>query len=161
MSLNLTLDKCLVLPQIKASNVDEVLEKLAISLVENGNVKPEYVKAIKERERVYPTGLPSSAPGIAIPHADHDLVIKTTVAIATLVEPVYFNNMEQIDEKVPVQIVFMLAISEAHGQIEMLQKVVEIIQDEDFRKKILNITENDELLLAIEEKLINNQEELV
>lgn len=156
MSIDLALDKCLVLPQLKAENVNDVLDKLSAVLVENGNVKPEYVKAIKERESMYPTGLPSSAPGIAIPHADHDLVLKTTVAIATLEEPVYFHNMEQNDETVPVQIVFMLAISESHGQIEMLQKVVEIIQDEAFRKEILTITESDELLLAVENKLMKN-----
>lgn len=158
MSLNLVLDKEIVLPQLKADSVEEVLDILSKALVKNGNVKEEYVQAIKEREEMYPTGLPSTAPGIAIPHADHDLVLNTSVAIATLKKPVAFKNMEQKDEEIPVQIVFMLAISEPHGQIEMLQKVVEIIQDEVFRKSLLEIENSEDLLEVVEKKLMKKEE---
>ena len=57
-------------------------------------MKNEYVEAIKQREKEYPTGLPSTDPVVAIPHANYEMVKKTTLAIATLNEPVLFENME-------------------------------------------------------------------
>ncbi|MFR0063869.1 MAG: PTS sugar transporter subunit IIA [Veillonella parvula] len=50
---------------------------------------------IQDREKEYPTGLPSTPPGIAIPHANYEMVNKTTLAIATLKEPALFHNMER------------------------------------------------------------------
>ena len=73
----------------------------------------------------YPTGLPSTPPGIAIPHANYEMVNKTTLAIATLKDPVLFHNMENNNEQLPIQIVIMMAIGEPHGQVEMLQKLLE------------------------------------
>ena len=102
----------------------EVLAFLASEMYKN-YVKEEYIQAIQEREKEYPTGLPSTPPGIAIPHANYEMVNKTTLAIATLKDPVLFHNMENNNEQLPIQIVIMMAIGEPHGQVEMLQKLLE------------------------------------
>lgn len=153
MELNLKLVKENIIPKLNVNTAEEVIDALGNTLVKNGNVKDEYISAIKEREKTYPTGLPSTSPGIAIPHANNELVIETTVAVATLERPVKFKNMEDKDEEVEVQIVFMLAIAEPHGQIEMLQKVVEIIQNEEYRKELLTYDDSEKLLEKIKEIL--------
>ncbi|MGC3678504.1 PTS sugar transporter subunit IIA, partial [Enterococcus faecalis] len=76
---------------------------------------------------------------IAIPHANYELVKQTTVAIATLKEPVFFQNMENVKQKIHVQIVIMMAIGEPHGQVEMLQKIVLIIQNEPLRQAMIQV----------------------
>lgn len=76
------------------------------------------------------------------------------VAVATLSNPVNFHDMEDVKKTIPVQIVIMLAIGEPHGQVEMLQRVVEIIQDEKLRKDILNANTSEELLALIEPSLL-------
>lgn len=48
----------------------------------------------------------------------------------------------------------MLAIGEPHGQVEMLQRVVGIIQDEKLRNDILNANTSEELLNLIEPSLL-------
>lgn len=154
MVTKMKLSEKLVFKDLECRNKEEVLDFLATQLYEAGYVKEAYIEAIKEREAEYPTGLPSSPPGIAIPHANYDLVKETTLAIATLKEPVYFNNMENNQEETSVQIVIMMAISEPHGQIEMLQKIVAIIQDEPLRQQMINSVDSDTLLALVQQAVL-------
>jgi Phosphotransferase system mannitol/fructose-specific IIA domain (Ntr-type) len=154
LKVDLDLDKNLFVPHLESNDSSDVIERLSSRLYESGYVKKEYINAIKKRELEYPTGLPSASPAVAIPHADFNLVNKTTVAVATLSNPVDFHDMEDIKKTIPIQIVIMLAIGEPHGQVEMLQRVVGIIQDEKLRKDILNANTSEELLNLIEPSLL-------
>ncbi|EOT40121.1 PTS sugar transporter subunit IIA [Enterococcus dispar] len=140
----------LVFRDLDAKSSDEALDYLATQLFKNGYVKKQYITAIKEREREYPTGLPSTQPIVAIPHANYELVNETTLAIATLKEPVEFHNMEENAATLPVKIIIMMAIGEPHGQVEMLQKIVGLIQDEPLRQKMVAAHDNLELLKLVE-----------
>ncbi|MCH3381718.1 PTS sugar transporter subunit IIA, partial [Enterococcus faecium] len=99
----------LVFRNVQAKTDSEVLAFLASEMYKKNYVKEEYIQAIQEREKEYPTGLPSTPPGIAIPHANYEMVNKTTLAIATLKDPVLFHNMEDNNEQLPIQIVIMMA----------------------------------------------------
>jgi len=154
LKLDLILDEKLFIPNLKSDKCEDVIERLSTKLFENGYVKEGYIKAIKDREKEYPTGLPSTEPAVAIPHADYKLVNKTTVAVATLEHSVDFNDMEDVKKSIPVQIVIMLAIGEPHGQVEMLQRVVSIIQDEKLRKDILKAKTSQDLLELIKPSLL-------
>ena len=45
----------------------------------------------------------------------------------------------------PTKIVIMMAIGEPHGQVEMLQKIVEVIQDDHLRHEIANAKDAETL----------------
>lgn len=66
-SMELYLNEELVFRNVEASTDSEVLAYLAGELYQKGYVKEEYIQAIQDREKEYPTGLPSTPPGIAIP----------------------------------------------------------------------------------------------
>ena len=144
--MELYLNEELVFRNVQAKSDSEVLAFLASEMYKKNYVKEEYIQAIQEREKEYPTGLPSTPPGIAIPHANYEMVNKTTLAIATLKDPVLFHNMENNNEQLPIQIVIMMAIGEPHGQVEMLQKIVGIIQDEPLRQEMIRAGNDTELL---------------
>lgn len=144
--MELYLNEELVFRNVQAKTDSEVLAFLASEMYKKNYVKEEYIQAIQEREKEYPTGLPSTPPGIAIPHANYEMVNKTTLAIATLKDPVLFHNMENNNEQLPLQIVIMMAIGEPHGQVEMLQKIVGIIQDEPLRQEMIRAGNDTELL---------------
>ena len=144
--MELYLNEELVFRNVQAKTDSEVLAFLASEMYKKNYVKEEYTQAIQEREKEYPTGLPSTPPGIAIPHANYEMVNKTTLAIATLKDPVLFHNMENNNEQLPIQIVIMMAIGEPHGQVEMLQKIVGIIQDEPLRQEMIRAGNDTELL---------------
>ncbi|RMC60136.1 PTS sugar transporter subunit IIA [Lactobacillus sp. ESL0260] len=147
---NIILDEDLIYRNIDFKTSREIETFLADQLYENGYVKDGYKKALLEREQKFPTGLPSSQPAIAIPHANADLVNKTTLAIATLKEPVEFKNMGNTKEDIPVRIVIMLVIAEPHSQVKMLQKVADIVQNEELRKEFLQAETKQKLLQLIQ-----------
>lgn len=147
---NIILNEDLIYRNIDFKTSREIETFLADQLYENGYVKDGYKKALLEREQKFPTGLPSSQPAIAIPHANADLVNKTTLAIATLKEPVEFKNMGNTKEDIPVRIVIMLVIAEPHSQVKMLQKVADIVQNEELRKEFLQAETKQKLLKLIQ-----------
>ena len=46
------------------------------------------------------------------------------------------------DVEVPVRVIFMLALKEAHSQLTMLQQLMEVLQDKDIMERILSMDEN-------------------
>ncbi|WP_294604313.1 PTS sugar transporter subunit IIA [uncultured Lactobacillus sp.] len=147
---NIILNEDLIYRNIDFKTSREIETFLADQLYENGYVKEGYKKALLEREQKFPTGLPSSQPAIAIPHANADLVNKTTLAVATLKEPVEFKNMGNTKEDIPVRIVIMLVIAEPHSQVKMLQKVADIVQNEELRKEFLQAETKQKLLQLVQ-----------
>lgn len=154
MSAGVYFAKDLVFRNLEFSTNSEVLEFLSNKLYEKGYVKKEYQKAILDREKEYPTALPSVDIKIAIPHADHNLVNKATLAIGVLKNPVEFRAMDDPDKVLNVSIVIMLALSEAHGHIEMLQRIVNLIKSPQVLKEIVEASSEDEVINKLEPYLI-------
>ncbi len=147
------LDRDLVMLNLEANTQTEALEKLAARLFEVGYVKETYAKAILEREKVFPTGLPTEGYGVAIPHTDVEHVIKPAIALGILQKPVKFNLMGDLDpnNQVDVQILFMLAIKEPHMQLKLLQDIMEIIQDSELLNKMVKAEDVKTLIQATEQ----------
>ncbi|NMM65188.1 PTS sugar transporter subunit IIA [Clostridium sp. P21] len=154
MSVGVYFHKDLVFKDLEFSSNVEVLEFLASKLYEKGYVKEEYKEAILEREKEYPTGLPSIDIKIAIPHANHTLVNKATLAIGILKNPVEFKAMDDPDKGLNVSIVIMLALNEPHGHIEMLQRIVKLIKNPDTLKEITQASSCEEIISKLEPYLI-------
>lgn len=146
MSLNLEFSEKNIFIDLEFENKEDVLTFLTEELTKQGYVQAAFKEAVLEREKIYPTGLPSLGAKIAIPHANHDLVNKTTIAMAVLNKPVTFFSMEDVTTPLDIEIVIMLAISEPHGQIEMLQRVVSIIQDKELTRQIVNSNSKPDIL---------------
>ena len=128
--------------EINVANIktkEEALSYLADKLTSKGIVKESYKQAIIDREHVFPTGLQFEAYGIAIPHTDVEHVNKEQM---TLKEAVPFYQMGTNDVEVPVRVIFMLALKEAHSQLTMLQQLIEVLQDKDIMERILSMDEN-------------------
>lgn len=139
------LRKELVNVNLEASSKEDLLRKLAGEFLEEGLVKPSFPQAILDREAVYPTGLPAVAFDIAIPHCAASNVIETSMAVATLAHPVEFQQMGSADITLHPEVVFMLAIQDPDKQLEMLQKIMGVIQDRDLLVKIRSSRDADEL----------------
>ncbi len=120
----------------------EALQFLSKQLLEKGIVNKDFEKAILDREQVFPTGLQFDGYGVAIPHTDAEFVNNTKIAIMTLKDPVEFTQMATNDQLVPVKLIMMLAIPNAHSQVELLQKVVTVLQDKDIIMKLLDYSDN-------------------
>ncbi|KQL52957.1 hypothetical protein AN964_05155 [Heyndrickxia shackletonii] len=123
-------DKKITFFDLVVNNRDEVLKKMADKLYEAELVDASFYNGILNREEVFPTGLSAVPCGIAIPHTDADKVIIPQIAFASLRKPVKFKQMGNQAEDVEVSLIFMLALKKAEEQISMLQKLMDIFQDQ-------------------------------
>lgn len=123
-------DKKITFFNLEVSTREEVLKTMADKLYEAELVEPSFYNGILNREEVFPTGLFVDPYGIAIPHTDADRVKKPQIAFASLKRPVKFKQMGNQDNEVDVSLVFMLALKKAEEQIQMLQKLMDVFQNQ-------------------------------
>lgn len=109
--LGLYTQPSLVYPRLSIGHRFELIEWLANELADQGFVERDYAHQALLRERLSSTTIGG---GIAIPHGDPKLVRTSRIAVATLQEP-----LEWQEEK--VSIVFMLAL--APQEQEMMKKL--------------------------------------
>ena len=117
------------LHRVAARDREHLLRMMAAAVVDNGHGKPSLVDALVERERRFPTGLPTPVP-CAIPHTDAIHVLHSGLAVATLAEPVMFAQMGGSGEELPAQIVVLLCITHPGEQVGALQMVLARLSDQ-------------------------------
>lgn len=139
----------IILTNLKASSKEEVFQILHDKLYKRGNVKESFYKGLVEREKKFPTGILLKSYNIAIPHTDPEHVINPSIAIATLQEPVVFQCMDDENKSVDVKMVFMLALNEAHSHIEILQKIILLIQNDLLLENLLKSQNKEEFVQKI------------
>lgn len=123
---------------------EEVLQYLATKLYEKDLVVEDYMEAVVEREKIYPTGLPAKV-NVAIPHTDSEYVKETSIAIGVLDNPVEFISMEDPNVKLEVSLVIMLAIKDSNNQISLLQNIIALIQNDSDVKEIINSSDKTKI----------------
>ncbi len=136
----------LIFIDIEARDREEAIEKMAKELYKKGYVKESYINAILDREKVFPTGLPTEEVGVAIPHTDAIHVNKSAMAIGVLKNPVSFQMMGMPEENVNVNIIFMMALDEPKSQIEMLQKLMSIFQEKSLLLRMRQAKTKEEIM---------------
>jgi PTS system galactitol-specific IIA component len=141
-----------ILTGITPQDTDGVFEELGGTLVNAGICKESYVDALKDREKDFPTGLAIGEFGVAIPHTDSMHVNRSAVAIATLSNPVIFYEMGAQNKAVPVEVVFMLAVSDPKEQIDTIQDVMAVFQDTAVLKRLMAAENAKEVIRIIREK---------
>ena len=144
-------DEKIMVLGLEASDVNDALKKLSTRLYEEGYAKESFIQAVQDREKEFPTGLPTEGVGVAIPHTDVIHVNKEAVAVAVLKNPVTFQMMGMPEVNVSTEILFMLALKEPHGQIEMLEKLMGVLQDTD----LLFAIKESQSIYELKELLIN------
>lgn len=147
---NLLEEKAIIL-NLKAKSSDEVIKLLGNRLKDNGYVHTSFIQGALDRETRLPTGLPLSGKiNAAIPHTEVQHVIKAGLALATLSNEVSFNNMIDPSEEVPVRLVFLMALSQPHEQVSMLQEIASVLQNEDTINKLIDSKNVNQILQALD-----------
>lgn len=117
-------------------------------LFRDDEVTGDFERAIVERERQYPTGLPTKPFGVALPHADPNLVLKPRLAVLTLESPVVFGEMGNPDREVLAHWVIGIALpeSEKERQTEMLTWLIEKVQRQQWVETVLNAVSAEKIV---------------
>lgn len=134
------LDKELCLFQLEVKDQKELFQVMSEQLKNAGCVKDSFLEGITNREQEFPTGLEVNQIGFAIPHTDSAHVNSSQICFASLKEPLVFSDMTDKSHEIPVRLVFMLAMSQPHEQIDTLQNLVSLFQNEEKANELLACT---------------------
>ncbi|KLE15680.1 PTS sugar transporter subunit IIA [Clostridium sp. C8] len=115
---------------------EELLKELSSLLLNQEFVKGNFYEELVKRENEFPTGLNMGSFGVAIPHTDPGVVIKDSIAVAVLENPVQFGEMTNPENKVNAKVVFLLALTDSTKHLKVLQKIIKIIQDSNLLKSL-------------------------
>lgn len=140
------LDKKIIFRELDCSSAEEVIRYMGNAMKKEGYVREGYVEAVIEREKVFPTGLPGVSMSIAIPHTNPEYVNEAAVAVAIPKKEVTFSMMCDADKKLECSIIMLLAIKDPNMQIELLKKLMGVIQNEQMLKEIKNAENVDQIM---------------
>lgn len=146
-------DQNLILLHVAESAKEAVLNQLSHTLFMQGFVKESFKEAVLLREKEYPTGLPFQDFGVAIPHTDVVHVINPAIACAILSEPVKFELMGSPEDEVSVNIVFMLAVKDPKGQVNVLENLMTMCQNSEAIRRVKNASSKKEVMDVLLEEL--------
>ena len=144
----------LVCMDLSVPDSKAVIQKLAELLHACGAVKAEYGAAACERERSFPTGLPTRGLYVAIPHAEAEYVNYSAIAVAICNPPVSFGNMANPEEKLPVELVIMAAVSDSSQQVKMLQRLAETLGEPDTLRMFKEANTPGEIIDILKNKVL-------
>lgn len=140
---------------INANNNINAIEQIGKMLYDNKYIDSSYIQSVVEREQIFPTGLILPNAGIAIPHASpNNNVFKNGIAAARLNKPVKFRSMENPDEEIDVNMIFMLALSSSNEHLDILKKLFCVFQNQNLINNLKHSKTKIEFLNLLTNNLI-------
>ncbi|USZ60685.1 PTS sugar transporter subunit IIA [Lactiplantibacillus plantarum] len=133
---------------LNVENRKELFTLIAADLFKKGYVKEGFLDFLTHREDNYPTGLQLASGAVAIPHGDPKFIKKPFVAVVTLEQPIVMQRMDDSNQNLPVDELFVLGLDSGTGHIELLQTIIKLIQQGSFVDQI-QATKNAEQVLQV------------
>ena len=118
----------------RAKTWKEAIELCGKYMMEEGMVDFRFIDACIEREKEYPTGLPSVIP-VAIPHSKAEGIKQNCVCFLRLDKPVRFYRMDDTDQYCDTKLIFNLAMRSSDGHLEFLQNLMKFVLNRDMLSK--------------------------
>lgn len=125
--------------EVDADDWKEAIRKACKPLIDNRFVTEEYPQDVIDREMQWATGLPTEPFGVAIPHAlTPEHVLQAQVAACRLTKPVPFHQSGGTpgEDDILCKIVFILALKDPHAQLNLLQKLMVVISEEELLERL-------------------------
>jgi PTS system galactitol-specific IIA component len=118
----------LIITGMIADYRDQAIHQLASRLLKGGYVTEQYARAVLKSEYMHPTGLPTPDMAVAIPHTDVEHCRKSGIAVATLEQPVEFQQMTSPSNSLNVGVIFLLSFAEPNTQIDWHRRLATMFQ---------------------------------
>jgi len=149
MKVHELLDIKYILTEFNSENKDNVINELVDLL--NGDPRivdlEEVRKCVFEREEKMSTGV---GKGFAIPHGKTNSVTDILAAFGKSEKPIEYNSLDGE----PVHLVFLLIGKETllAKHIKLLSRISRMMNNEEFRKKLVEAESKDAILKLFEEE---------
>jgi galactitol PTS system EIIA component len=126
---------------------EDLLFHITETLVSKNYAEKEFKEALIIREKEFPTGLQLDGYAVAIPHGGSQYVKQDFISVVTLRNPIFMNRMDDPEESLAIDILFILGFSGSETHLEGLKELMGVIQNpkviEELKKgtSILSISE--------------------
>ena len=135
------------------ANQEALFEGIFKDLLKKSLVEQTFLKAVKQREESYPTGLQLENMSIAIPHTDVEHVIEPFVYVYKLEQTVRFIQMGTNDVPVDAEAVLVLGIKEPKEQVGMLSGLMAMFSDQAFIQKFKEAETEREVIQLLKQQM--------
>jgi fructose-specific phosphotransferase system IIA component len=155
MKISELLKEKYILTSFKSDIKEEIINEMIDLFKDDERVTnlEEIRKCVLDREKIMSTGV---GKGFAIPHGKSNSVNDIIAAFGKSAQPIEYNAL---DGK-PVQLIFLMVGQEklVGSHIKVLSRISRIMNNDDFRAKLLEAKSKEEILNAFEneEKTFND-----
>ena len=139
----------------------EAIDRLAALLRAKGYVRETFCEKVIEREKEFPTALPTNPVAVAIPHTHVEHCILPAIAVGILRHPIPWVEMATLDHVLDAQVVLLLSITEPQKQVRFLQRVVDFFTSVDNLTNLLKHDDIESVKKLLIEGLGDEQEDAV
>ncbi|MFB5077265.1 hypothetical protein CD006_16195 [Enterobacter sp. 10-1] len=153
MSLNTRLEPELIILNEAPQNRNTLFNSISKLLLSKNFVEPSYPDALIAREENHPTAMQLEKMGVAIPHVDVEHIREEKLVVVTCPEGIVFNQAEDPDNTMKVNVIFFLLLKEKDAHLEFLMKLIGLFQRSNEMDKILWASSKDEVMDILTESL--------
>lgn len=146
------IDKELVLTNLSFDDQDALFDYATKILEKKEYIYPTFNQAIKEREKIFPTGIETENTNVALCHTDSEHVIENKIMVFKLNDPIKFTSMATLKD-IDVKIVFILLLNNPKLHLKILQKISEILQNSYYLDQLKNVRNQEELYKLLLENI--------
>jgi PTS system galactitol-specific IIA component len=148
-------EDCIAL-NLKLANAQEVILVLASLLEKKGFVNIQYGQLAVQREQTFPTGVPAQPYSLAFPHADSSKVYRSSLAVATMANPVLFGSMENPGINLSVSAVFLIASRTPEEQVTILKRFSRFFKKQENLIRLMGFAAAGDLVAWMKQALLPN-----
>lgn len=153
MPLNTSLDCELIHLHQVPQDRDALFSKITDQLLAKGIVEESYREALVQREQNHPTAMQLETMGVAIPHVDVEHVREERLVVVTCPEGIEFNQAEDPDLTMKVNVIFFLLLKEKDAHLEFLMKLISLFQKTAEMDRLLSTTSVQEVMQILAKNL--------
>ena len=135
----------------EANDRNDFLSKIGNILFEKKYVNKGFSDSIIEREKNYPTGLDFGEYRIAKPHTNPEFVNKEGIIAVKLQKPIIFRDMGLNENDLEVSVIFVLLIQKGEEQVDLLTKLMSLMEQKEVYDSIKNASDKKEILKILSE----------
>ncbi|MCX9047564.1 PTS sugar transporter subunit IIA [Citrobacter portucalensis] len=153
MSLNSRLEPELILLNEAPLDRNIVFNSISKLLLSKNYVEQSYLEALIAREENHPTAMQLEKMGVAIPHVDVEHVREEKLVVVTCPEGIVFNQAEDPDSTMKVNVIFFLLLKEKDAHLEFLMKLISLFQRSNEMDQILWSKSKDDVMELLSKNL--------
>jgi len=153
MPLNTSLDSELIHLHQAPTDRDALFGQITDQLIAKGIVEQSYREALVLREQNHPTAMQLETMGVAIPHVDVEHVREERLVVVTCPEGIEFNQAEDPDLTMKVNVIFFLLLKEKDAHLEFLMKLISLFQKTGEMNRLLGTASREEVMQILKTNL--------